>query len=153
MSESMVGELGLPRIDQVSYVVADLDRALGRFEPLFGPFQVMQFTLEGTRYRGRPADVTLKLGFGRSGAIEIELIEVVSGESPHKEFLDRHGEGQHHVRCTVPDLDAVLARAAHHGFEVIWSHALPAAGIRWVYLERDGTVLELLEGDLAAQAG
>lgn len=147
MSESVTGELGLPPIDQVSYVVKDMDRALERFEPLFGSFQVMQVTLVGTRYRGRPADVTLKLGFGRSGAIEIELIEVVSGESPHREFLEKHGEGQHHVRCVVSDLDAVLARAARHGFEDIWSHAMPGSGVRWVYLERDGTVLELLQRD------
>jgi methylmalonyl-CoA/ethylmalonyl-CoA epimerase len=149
MSEGVSGELGLPPIDQVSYVVEDMDRALERFEPLFGPFQVMEFTLEGTRYRGRSADVTLKLGFGRSGAIEIELIEVVAGESPHKEFLEKHGEGQHHVRCVVPDLDPVLERAARHGFENIWSHEFPGNGIRFVYLERDGIVLELLEGSLA----
>jgi hypothetical protein len=145
MSESAIAELGLPPIDQVSYVVKDLDRALERFAPLFGPFQVVQVTLEGTRFRGRPADVTLKLGFGRSGAIEIELIEVVSGDSPHREFLARHGEGPHHVRCVVPDLDAVVARAAHHGFETIWFHEMAGGQIRFVYLEREGTVLELLQ--------
>lgn len=153
MSEGVTGELGLPPIDQVSYVVRDMDRALERFEPLFGPFQVAEFTLEGTRYRGRPADVTLKLGFGRSGPIEIELIEVVAGESPHVEFLEKHGEGQHHVRCVVSDLDQVTERAARHGFEPIWSHDLPDSGIRFVYLERDGTVLELLEGSLPPMTG
>lgn len=146
MSEGVTGELGLPPIDQVSYVVKDLDRALQRFEPLFGSFRVMQFRLEGTRYRGRPSDVTLKLGFGRSGPIEIELIEVVSGESPHVEFLEKHGEGPHHVRCVVPELDPLLERAARHGFEAIWSHEIPGSGYRFVYLEREGVVLELLEG-------
>jgi Glyoxalase/Bleomycin resistance protein/Dioxygenase superfamily len=151
MSESVTGELGLPPIDQVSYVVKDVDRALERFEPLFGSFQVMEVTLEGTLYRGRPADVRLKLAFGRSGPIEIELIEVLSGESPHKEFLEAHGEGQHHVRCLVPDLDPVVERAQRHGFEAIWSHQMPRAGYRFVYLERDGIVLELLEGAAAPQ--
>jgi hypothetical protein len=146
MSESVTGEVGLPPIDQVSYVVEDLDRALERFEPLFGSFNVMESELKGTLYRGRTADVTLRMGFGRSGPIEIELIQVVSGESPHREFLDRHGEGQHHVRCIVPDLDAVVARAAEHGFEPIWSHEMAGTQIRWVYLERQGTVIELLQG-------
>ncbi len=149
MSESMTGELGLPPIDQVSYVVANMDRALERFEPLFGKFQLMDITLEGALYRGRPTDVTLNLGFGHSGGIEIELIEVVSGDSPHKEFLEKRGEGQHHVRCVVRDLDPVLERAARHGFENIWSHEMPGGGIRFAYLERDGTVLEVLEGDAA----
>ncbi len=145
MGETAAAELGLPPIDQVSYVVRDLDRALERFEPLFGSFQVMQVTLEGTRFRGRPSDVTLKVGFGRSGAIEIELIEPISGEGPHREFLDEHGEGPHHVRCMVPDLDPVVARAARRGFETIWSHEMAGGRIRFVYLERDGTVLELLQ--------
>ena len=148
MGDSVTGQLGLPPIDQVSYVVENLDRALERFEPIFGSFHVMEMELKGTLYRGRPADVTLRMGFGRSGPIEIELIQVVSGESPHKEFLDRHGEGQHHVRCIVPDLDPVVARAAEHGFETIWSHEMSDTHIRWVYLERDGIVLELLQGSL-----
>jgi methylmalonyl-CoA/ethylmalonyl-CoA epimerase len=146
MSESVTGELGLPPIDQVSYVVEDVDRALERFEPLFGPFNVIESTLEGTLYRGRKADVTLKIAFGRSGGIEIELIEVVAGESPHKEFLEAHGEGQHHVRCVVPALEPVVERAERLGFESIWSHQMPALGLRWVYIEHQGTVIELLEG-------
>jgi len=145
MSESAAGELGLPPIDQVSYVVKDVDRALERFEPLFGAFQVLEVTLEGAHYKGRPTDVTLKLGFGRSGGIEIELIEVVSGDSPHRQFLEEHGEGQHHVRCVVPDLDPVVERAARRGFETIWSHELSGGAIRFAYLEREGTVIEVLQ--------
>lgn len=144
MSERVAEELGLPPIDQVSYVVRDMDRALERFEPIFGKFNVMEFALEGTNYRGRKADVTLKLGFGRSGDLEIELIQVLSGESPHKEFLDEHGEGAHHVRFVVPDLAKVLEGTKRHGFEPIWSHE--AGGFRFAYVERDGVVLELLEG-------
>lgn len=146
MGESATGELGLPPIDQVSYVVRDMDRALERFEPLFGPFNVVETALEGTLYRGRKADVTLRVAFGRSGGLEIELIQVVSGESPHKEFLEAHGEGQHHVRCMVPALDPVVERAAGLGFEAIWFHELPGSGLRWAYIEREGTVVELLEG-------
>jgi 4-hydroxyphenylpyruvate dioxygenase-like putative hemolysin len=147
MSESVAEELGLPPIDQVSYVVHDMDRALERFEPIFGKFNVMEFALEGANYRGRATDVTLKLGFGRSGDIEIELIQVVSGASPHKEFLEKHGEGAHHVRFVVPDIEAVLAGARRHGFETIWSHEM--AGFRFAYVERDGIVLELIEGSVA----
>lgn len=146
MSEDVRGELGLPPIDQVSYVVRDMDRALERFEPLFGPFNVVESKLEGTLYRGRRADVALRIGFGRSGGLEIELIQVLSGESPHKDFLEAHGEGPHHVRCMVPVLEPVVERAVRLGFEPIWFHEMPGLGLRWAYIERDGTVVELLEG-------
>lgn len=142
-------EIGLPPLDQVGYVVRDMDRALEIFAPLFGPFTFLDTALSGCLFRGRRADVTLRMAFGRSGPVEIELIEVVSGESPHSEFLEQHGEGVQHIRFLVPDLgaarDALLAR----GFAVVWSHEMPELQARWAYLEgpaqRGGLLLELYE--------
>lgn len=146
---SLAAELELPPIDQVGYVVRDLDRALTTFEPLFGPFELMQSSLEGTNYRGRPSDVTLRLAFGRSGPLEIELIEWVSGDSPHKEALERNGEGVHHVRFKIDDLATVRTRLEAKGFEVVWSHAFPQADIAWAYMagpaEQGGMVIELYQ--------
>ena len=147
--ETLAAELGLPPIDQVGYVVRDLDEALQTFGPLFGPFQLMESPLEGTNYRGRPSDVTLKMAFGRSGPLEIELIQWVSGESPHKEALDAGGEGVHHVRFKVDDLASHRARLEEKGFRVVWSHAFPDADIAWAYLEgpagQGGMMIELYQ--------
>jgi hypothetical protein len=149
MKTNLASELGLPPIDQVAWIVRDLDRALLVFEPLFGEFSTMESTLEGCSYRGRTADVSLKIGFGRSGGLEIELIEPVSGESPHFELLERYGEGVHHVRFRVDDLDPAREKLEALGFEVIWAHAMPAIQTRWAYLEaapdRGGALVELLE--------
>ncbi|MGH0028911.1 MAG: VOC family protein [Myxococcota bacterium] len=131
----LAAELGLPPIDQVGYVVRDLDRALATFAPMFGPFTTMDTALEGTNHRGRPSDVALRMAFGRSGPLEIELIEWVSGECPHKEALDAGREGVHHVRFRVDDLAGVRARLEAKGFAVVWSHGLPGSGIEWAYLE------------------
>ncbi len=147
--ESLAAELGLPPIDQVGYVVRDLDAALRTFGPIFGPFQLMETPLEGTNYRGRSSDVTLKMAFGRSGSLEIELIEWVSGDSPHKEALDAGGEGVHHVRFKVDDLATYRARLEEKGFSVVWSHGFPEADIAWAYLEgpaeRGGALVELYQ--------
>jgi methylmalonyl-CoA/ethylmalonyl-CoA epimerase len=149
MSQIPVAELGLPPIDQVGYVVSDLDRSIEIFGAIFGEFQIMQQELKGTLYRGRETDVTLRMGFGRSGPVEIELIEVVSGESPHREMLERHGEGIHHIRFRVQDLDAPIEKLEALGFEVIWFHHLKPTPIRWAYLEppaeRGGPLIELLQ--------
>jgi catechol 2,3-dioxygenase-like lactoylglutathione lyase family enzyme len=148
-SRTIAEALGLPPIDQVAWIVRDLDRALETFEPLFGPFARMESQLEGTTYRGRKADVTLRMAFGRSGGLEIELIEPVSGEGPHREMLEKHGEGVHHVRFRVDDLEPPLARLKDMGFTVIWAHEMPAARAKWAYLEgppdRGGALVELLE--------
>ncbi len=147
--DSLANDLGLPPIDQVAWVVDDLDRALETFGPLFGPFSKLESPLVGTNYRGRRADVTLKIAFGRSGPLEIELIEVVSGESPHRETLEKQGEGIHHVRFRVDELDRDQRRLEKMGFEVIWSHSFPQADIKWAYLEgprdRGGVLVELYQ--------
>lgn len=118
-------ELGLGPIDQVSFVVRDLAAALPAYEALFGPFEVVETSLAEFTYRGRPAGPThLKLGFGRSGDLEIELVEVVSGPFPQVEHLQRHGEGLQHVRYKVDDLEPALARMVAAGYApVIVGHS------------------------------
>ncbi len=141
-----VGDLVLPPIDQVGYVVRDLDAALARHEPLFGPFTRLDAPLTGVWYRGAPTDVTLRLAFGRTGDVEIEFIEPVAGASPHTEFLASGREGIHHVRYRVDDAAAANAALGTIGFAPIWRHDMGHA--RFAYLEhaiRDGVVVEVLE--------
>lgn len=141
-----IGAVALPPIDQVGYVVRNLAESVARYERLFGPFTFMESPLTGVTYRGEPADVTLRIAFGSAGNVEIELIEVVSGASPHREFLDAGREGIHHVRYRVPDCDATIAALAGEGFAPIWYHDMGFA--KFAYLEhasRDGVLIELLE--------
>ncbi len=146
-----IGNVELPPIDQVGYVVRNLDATVARYEPLFGPFSLMESPLTGVLYRGKPSDVTLRIAFGSAGNVEIEFIEVLSGASPHKEFVDAGREGIHHIRYRVPDCDATIAALAGVGFAPIWYHDMGFA--KFAYLEhasRDGVLLELLE---MAEAG
>jgi catechol 2,3-dioxygenase-like lactoylglutathione lyase family enzyme len=141
-----IGDLELPRIDQVGYVVRDLDATLARYEPLYGPFTRLDTPLTGVWYRGTPTDVHLRLAFGHSGDIEMEFIQPMSGASPHTEFLAAGREGIHHVRYRVDDARATIAAFATIGFAPIWLHDLGHA--IFAYLEhesRDGVVVEVLQ--------
>ncbi|HEX5634408.1 MAG TPA: VOC family protein, partial [Gemmatimonadales bacterium] len=91
-------KLELGRIDQVGFVVPDLDVACARYEALFGPWKRAESPLTGVLYRGTPSDVHLRLAFGRADDLEMEFIAVASGASPHSEFLAAGREGIHHVR-------------------------------------------------------
>ena len=71
---------------------------------------VDQETLESMR---------LKLAILRSGEVEIELLEPTSPDSTVGRFLERRGEGIHHLSFFVPDLEAALARAEAQGLELI----------------------------------
>ena len=141
-----IGNVELPPIDQVGYVVRDLDATIARYQHLFGPFTCMDSPLTGVLYRGKPTDVTLRIAFGSTGNLEIEFIQVVSGASPHQEFVDAGREGIHHIRYRVPDCDATIAALAGEGFAPIWYHDMGFA--KFAYLEhasRDGVLIELLE--------
>jgi hypothetical protein len=114
------GRLGLGPADQVSYVVADLDRALPRYQALYGPFEVGAAPLRDCSIRGEVADCTLRVAVNRSGPIEIELIQVLDGETPHSEHLRAHGEGLHHVRFRVEALDRKLVELEREGFDGLY---------------------------------
>lgn len=141
-----IGGVEMPPIDQVGYVVRDLAETTRRYERLFGPFSFMESPLTGVLYRGKPTDVSLRIAYGSAGEIEMEFIAVLSGQSPHAEFLAAGREGIHHVRYRVPDCDATIAALGGEGFAPIWYHDMGFA--KFAYLEhasRDGVLIELLE--------
>jgi methylmalonyl-CoA/ethylmalonyl-CoA epimerase len=146
MSDVLQKHLGLPPIDQLGFVVKNLTESMTKYEALFGPFDTMDGSVEGADFRGQSKDVNLKLAFGRSGDLEIELIEWVSGESPHSEFIRAGNEGMHHIRYRVDDCDDCIRLARTIGFEQIWYKVLPGE-IKFAYLERenDPLIIEFLQ--------
>jgi catechol 2,3-dioxygenase-like lactoylglutathione lyase family enzyme len=143
-----LGRLGLGPIDQVSYVVADLERALPRYEAMFGPFQTGTSPLPDCTIRGRRADCVLKLAVNNAGPVEIELIEVLEGDTPHSEHLRAHGEGLHHVRFRVDDLDAKLPELETAGYRTVFEKRF-GPNVAFAYLEAPeeigGSLVELLQ--------
>ena len=146
MSTELQKQLNLPAVNQIGFVVKDLQAAIKRYEPMFGEFTTMESNDMEWDYRGTPEVSSLKIGFAQSGDVEIELIEWVSGKTPHKEFLDAGGEGMHHIRFIVDDLDAKVEDAREFGYENIWSNRF-AEGLAAAYLEREGDplVIEFFE--------
>lgn len=135
----------LPPIDQIGFVVRDVDAAVRQYEPLVGKFDVAQYDMDEVDYRGRKVSCTLKIATAKSGELEIELIEVVGGDAYHCEFLDQGRDGPHHVRFPVDDLDAALAAIQPLGFEPVFGKRF-APGLAFAYLEdSDGRVIELFE--------
>ncbi len=146
MSTDIQQQLELPKLDQVGFVVRDLESAMALYEPMFGPFSTMDPGPMTYDYRGKEEECNMRLAFGKSGDVEIELIEWVEGGCPHKEFLDAGHEGMHHMRFRIDDLDAKVAEAEKIGWRAIWTKRY-GEGLAVAYLERDGDplFLELFE--------
>ena len=146
MAESRFGKLGLPQVAQVGYVVRDLEASMKLYDPLFGPFRTMDGSVKDATYRGRLADCKLELAFGWSGDVEIELIQWVAGDCPHREFIEKGREGMHHLRFPVPVLEPSVAAAEALGYRSIWDKRF-SPDMAVAYLERPGdtVLLELFE--------
>jgi methylmalonyl-CoA/ethylmalonyl-CoA epimerase len=138
--------LGLPQVAQIGFVVRHLEAAIKLYEPLFGPFRCMDGSVQAAEYRGRIADAELKLAFGWSGDVEIELIEWVSGDSPHREFIESGREGMHHLHFRVDDCDGWIEKMKAPGYQPIWYKCF-STDIKFTYMERpnDPLIVEFLQ--------
>jgi len=146
MNRDVTRALTLPKLDQVGFVVRDLEKSLVLYEPLFGPFSRMETPIEGASFRGKVEDCRLALAFGRSGDTEIELIQWLSGTCPHQEFIESGKEGMHHLRFRVAPVESKLEQAKAMGYTTIWYKRM-SEKIAFAYIERpdDPLILEFLE--------
>ena len=137
----------LPHIDQVGFVVQNLMESVRSYEMLFGEFNVWEPTyIEAASYRGEFADCTLQIATTQNGSLEIELIQVLEGHSPHIEVTERSAFGMHHVRYRVKEIEDYIKAAESCGYEVIWYKHWDEA-TKFGYLERAGDplIIEFLE--------
>jgi len=91
----------------------------------------------------------VKVAFLQAGKIRVELLEPLSAESPVGRFLDKRGEGVHHLALRVDDIEAALDRLRDHGAKVVGSAPRTGAGGQRVAFlhpaSTGGVLLELVE--------
>jgi methylmalonyl-CoA/ethylmalonyl-CoA epimerase len=101
-------------IDHVGIAVSDLDRAIALYEGTFGMPLVHRETVEA---QGVEA-VLLDIGDGH-----IELLAPLGPETVVGKFVEKRGEGLHHVAYRVADIDATLASLKEAGVDLIDAEA------------------------------
>ena len=147
MAIDIAARFGLGPIGQIAYVVNDMEEALARYGALYGPFEHYTAKLDECLIRGEVADCTLHVATNNEGPIEVELIAVLEGHPPHADHLREHGEGLHHVRFDVEDVEAKMKEMGDAGFEVIF-YKRYSPEISFAYLQAPqvmgGHVIELL---------
>lgn len=147
--------LRLGKIGQIGCVVRNLANTIRNYEETIGigPFMTLDFKPEKNFIRGRNGDdMLLKIAVTQlTSELSLELIEVVTGEPYHKDFLEKHGEGVQHLGFFSDDYDGVLARAGQLGIPVLMSAETDVPGmghIRAAYLDTYdlvGTLFEVIE--------
>lgn len=91
----------------VGWVVADMEPVLGYWRRIglrIGEPEPLE--LSGVEYRGERVPVSLKIARTSIGGVGIEWIEPVGdGRNVYTEFLERHGDGVHHLAYAVPSAE------------------------------------------------
>lgn len=91
----------------------------------------------------------VKTAFIPVGDSNLELLEPTDSDSPVARFIEKRGEGIHHICLRVDDIDAHLATLKEKGFRLINESAVPGAhGCRVAFLHPsagNGVLIELSE--------
>lgn len=127
-------------LDHVAIAVHNLDEAIARHRALFGAEPLS---------RELVADQGVEEAMIAIGGSHVQLIAPTSPDTPVGRFLDKYGEGLHHVAYAVTDIDQALAELAKEGARLVDTE--PRAGGRGARIAFvhpaafAGTLVELVE--------
>jgi methylmalonyl-CoA/ethylmalonyl-CoA epimerase len=91
----------------------------------------------------------VKTAFLKTGGNKIELLEATSPDSPINKFIEKKGEGIHHIAFDVEDIVAEMARLKQEGFILLNDEPKPGADNKLVCFvhpkSANGVLIELCQ--------
>lgn len=91
----------------------------------------------------------VRTAFLRSGPNKIELLEATSTDSPISKFIEKRGEGIHHIAFEVDDIEAEMQRLKSEGFILLNDKPKPGADNKLVCFihpkSANGVLIELCQ--------
>uniref|UniRef100_UPI00404AABB5 methylmalonyl-CoA epimerase n=1 Tax=Flavobacterium sp. TaxID=239 RepID=UPI00404AABB5 len=100
----------MKKIEHLGIAVKNLEESNLLFEKLLG---VASYKEEFVESEG------VKTSFFKNGPNKIELLEATSPDSPIAKFIEKKGEGIHHVAFEVDDIEKEIKRLQKEGFVVL----------------------------------
>ncbi len=100
----------MDKIEHIGIAIKDLEKSNALYAALFGKphYKTEEVVSEG-----------VKTSFFQSGPNKIELLEATNPNSPIAKFLEKKGEGIHHIAFAVSDIKAEIKRLQEEGFIVL----------------------------------
>lgn len=127
------------KIDHVGIVVRDIEQALEAYQLALG------LPLQGVV---DVPDQQVRVAFLPAGESSIELVQPVTNDSGVARFLEKHGEGFHHLCLEVEDIEATLEQLRAHGVPLIDRQPRPGAHGRIAFVHpkgMHGVLIELVQ--------
>jgi len=127
----------MDKIEHIGIAVKDLEVSNALFTKLLGaaPYKMEEVASEGVR-----------TSFFKAGPNKVELLEATDENSPIAKFLEKRGEGVHHIAFAVEDIVSEMARLKEEGFTLLSDGPKKGADNKWVaFLHPKGTNGVLVE--------
>ncbi|MEY8870757.1 methylmalonyl-CoA epimerase [Meridianimaribacter flavus] len=128
------------KIEHIGIAVKNLDESNKLFSSLFGEahYKIEDVLSEGVR-----------TSFFKSGPNKIELLEATNSDSPIAKFIEKKGEGIHHIAFAVDDIKSEIERLKTEGFIVLNKEPKRGADNKWVAFlhpkSTNGVLIELCQ--------
>jgi methylmalonyl-CoA/ethylmalonyl-CoA epimerase len=139
----------LTRIDHVGIACRNLDEKISFYESAFGLTVVSREVNDEQGVR----EAMLHVAEGPAGSSYIQLLEPLGPDTPVGRFIERRGEGMHHIGYGVTDLTHALSTLAADGIRLIDErprHGSMGAAVAFLHPRGMGGVLtELVQAPLA----
>ena len=100
----------MEKIEHIGIAVKNLEESNTLFAKLFG---TPHYKVESVESEG------VNTSFFKVGPNKIELLEATTPESPIAKFLEKKGEGVHHIAFAVTDIKKEILRLKSEGFIVL----------------------------------
>jgi methylmalonyl-CoA/ethylmalonyl-CoA epimerase len=124
-------------IEHIGIAVSDLENAINLYEKVFG---LKCYNIEEV------AEQKVRTAFFRIGQTKIELLEPTDPESPVSKFIEKKGEGIHHIAFAVKKIEEQLKHAENQGIKLIdTSPRKGAEGLDIAFLHPGSTSGVLIE--------
>jgi methylmalonyl-CoA/ethylmalonyl-CoA epimerase len=102
--------MNVSRIEHIGIAVESLESAIPYYETLLG---TKCYAIEEV------VDQKVKTAFFKVGETKIELLESTSPEGPIGKFLEKKGQGIHHIAFAVDNVNEALKEAEGAGIQLV----------------------------------
>jgi methylmalonyl-CoA/ethylmalonyl-CoA epimerase len=102
--------MNLSHIEHIGIAVKSIDDAIPYYEEILG---LKCYAVEEVK------DQKVKTAFFMIGQTKLELLESTDPEGPIGKFIEKKGEGIHHIAFATQDLEAALEEAESKGIQLI----------------------------------
>ena len=110
--------MNISHIEHIGIAVKSIEESITYYEEVLG---LKCYSIEEV------ADQKVKTAFFQVGDTKIELLESTSPDGPIGKFIEKKGEGMHHIAFAVPNTTEALETAAEKGVQLVDKVSRPGA--------------------------